>query len=98
MSQNEMFSPSHSSFTQHRVLQYQDGDWHVPRGDDQQVGAVQSVGFTQGFTGMYDGGAGMSGVQQPGGGYIGQAAEHLRPMPEQPVGMLELKNNPEGSC
>ena len=93
-----MFSPSHFSFTQHRVLQYQDGDWHVPGCDARQVGVVQSDGFTQGFTGMYDGGAGMSGVQQPGGGYIGQAAEHLRPMPEQPVGMLELKNNPEGSC
>ena len=45
MSQNHhMFSPSHSSFTQHRVLQYQDGDWRVPGGDARQVGIVQSDG------------------------------------------------------
>ena len=48
MSKNDqMFSPSHFSFTQHRVLQYQDGDWHVPGCDARQVGVVQSDGFTQ---------------------------------------------------
>ena len=114
MSQNFMFSPSHSPYTQ-RVLQYQDGDWNVAEGDGQQVQAApQPQGFrqhAQGYTphtqtGGYDVGAGGSGMQSDGaGGYIGQAADHLEPIPgphlgvgEQSVRMLELKNNQEGFC
>ena len=84
-----MFSPNHPTFTQQRVLEYHDGDWHVPGGDAQQV---RSDGFsfsglsTQGqgysapaLTGMYGavGVGGMGGEQQPAGDYVGQIADQF---------------------
>jgi hypothetical protein len=110
MSQNFMFTPSPSAYTQ-RVLQYKDGDLNVAEEDGQQVQAAQPhQGFMQhaqeytAHAGEYDVGAGGSGMQPDGAGsYIGLAADHPEPIPgaqlgvrEQSVVMLELKKSQEG--
>ena len=64
-----MLSPSQSSFTQHRVLQYRDGDWHLPVGEAQKAG-FSLAATQQGYmaqAGLYDGSVGVGGGLHPGG-------------------------------